>query len=494
MTLLTACTSELDDFIAENDEVTVVAEEITIGAGMPDDEGTRVALNDFALTWEEGDELVAIGIDNDSKFVGSEPFVLVSGAGDNKAMFRGKTIPGANKYTFVYNCDNLKLDGKSYDIDYTNVMQNNVNDNTHLRASMLISADGILASQLKDKEQNIQLSIKNSFLRIDVRSLYHDQKYVREIKWLINYKTGEEHAQGSLKFHGNIEKLTSDSKQHNYLYMPFPATAKRLIEGNTIAFQFVGNIKTVAVSAVSTKGKDYKAGSRYDVTISDNADDGAINTWLAPNDNQIWVKFYNPANAKDVITVADDEGKLGSGFNLELSEEPNIEGWYIYSAEQEIKKITSLFSGTAYEANTNIKEVWLPSSLKSISNFAFGYCTRLKRVYFADDLVSVESYAFQGCRSLEELVLPATVVKIESNFNDNAVLKKCTILSHKQEGLEFGPYIFSSFYGTANNKMDLYLHQSWESTVNGRNWEWDNNKVTFNSITLIDDYGYPVKK
>ena len=107
--------------------------------------------------------------------------------------------------------------------------------------------------------------------------------------------------------------------------------------------------------------------------------------------------------------------------------------------------------------------------------------------------MSLESYAFQGCRNLEELVLPATVVQIEANFNNDTDLKKCTILSHKQDGLKFGPYIFSSFYGTAK-KMDLYLHQSWESTVNGKNWEWKNSKVTFKSITLIDDYGYPVKK
>ena len=227
MAMLTACMSDLDDFIAEDDEVTIVAEEIIIGAGMPDDEGTRVALNNFALTWEDGDELVAIGIDNDLNFVGYEPFTLVSGAGEKKAQFKGKTIPGANRYTFVYKCENLMLDGKSYDIDYNNIIQNNVNDDRHLRASMLISADDVFASHLKNNE-NLKLGIKNSFLRIDVRSLFHDQKYVRDIVWIVNYKTGDEHVQGSLKFHGNISKLTDDT-EHNYIYMPFPSSAKRLI-------------------------------------------------------------------------------------------------------------------------------------------------------------------------------------------------------------------------------------------------------------------------
>ena len=58
---------------------------------------------------------------------------------------------------------------------------------------------------------------------------------------------------------------------------------------------------------------------------------------------------------------------------------------------------------------TALEEVYLPSTLRTIGNWAFQFCVNLKRIHFQEGLDSIGSGAFTYCLKLESLNLPASV-------------------------------------------------------------------------------------
>jgi len=67
----------------------------------------------------------------------------------------------------------------------------------------------------------------------------------------------------------------------------------------------------------------------------------------------------------------------------------------------------------------NIEEIEIPSTVKTISSFAFSDCTKLKRVLFKEGIEYISDYAFEYCTSLEDFNLPKSIKKI----GDYAFLK-----------------------------------------------------------------------
>ncbi|MBR4552686.1 MAG: leucine-rich repeat domain-containing protein [Bacteroidaceae bacterium] len=58
---------------------------------------------------------------------------------------------------------------------------------------------------------------------------------------------------------------------------------------------------------------------------------------------------------------------------------------------------------------TALEEVYLPSTLRTIGNWAFQFCVNLKRIHFQEGLDSISPGAFTYCLKLESLNLPASV-------------------------------------------------------------------------------------
>ena len=58
---------------------------------------------------------------------------------------------------------------------------------------------------------------------------------------------------------------------------------------------------------------------------------------------------------------------------------------------------------------TEIEEVYLPSTLRSIGRWAFQFCINLKHVYFQEGLDSIADGAFTYCLSLKNLNIPASL-------------------------------------------------------------------------------------
>src|SRR5699024_5102363 len=76
----------------------------------------------------------------------------------------------------------------------------------------------------------------------------------------------------------------------------------------------------------------------------------------------------------------------------------------------------------AFEGNTKITSVTIPSGVKLVKDDAFMNCTNLSTVNLPNDLKFIYSGAFQGCSSLKTIKIPDFIVKIgknafDSNFN-----------------------------------------------------------------------------
>lgn len=79
--------------------------------------------------------------------------------------------------------------------------------------------------------------------------------------------------------------------------------------------------------------------------------------------------------------------------------------------------------GAGTFAGTNLKEVVLPSTMKTLESRAFNDCYELESVTLNNGLETVETYAFGECKKLKEIVIPASVRSI----TDRA-FSKCTKL------------------------------------------------------------------
>ena len=68
---------------------------------------------------------------------------------------------------------------------------------------------------------------------------------------------------------------------------------------------------------------------------------------------------------------------------------------------------------SAFEGNTTLRTVTIPSSIKSIGDSAFEGCSALKTVDFSQGLETIERDAFKNCKSLAELNLPPGLKSID---------------------------------------------------------------------------------
>lgn len=68
---------------------------------------------------------------------------------------------------------------------------------------------------------------------------------------------------------------------------------------------------------------------------------------------------------------------------------------------------------SAFEGNTTLRTVTIPSSIKSIGDSAFEGCSALETVNFSQGLETIERDAFKNCTSLAELNLPFGLKSID---------------------------------------------------------------------------------
>lgn len=92
-----------------------------------------------------------------------------------------------------------------------------------------------------------------------------------------------------------------------------------------------------------------------------------------------------------------------------------------------IKKGTTKIADYAFEGNSNIKTVSIPSTVKEIGNDAFTGCTAIEKVTIPDSVTKLGYYAFSDCYSLKEVSIGKNVSKITGGTFMGTSLQKVKI-------------------------------------------------------------------
>ena len=84
-------------------------------------------------------------------------------------------------------------------------------------------------------------------------------------------------------------------------------------------------------------------------------------------------------------------------------------------------------------SETALKEIVIPNSVMVVGESAFAYCTQLISAYLPSDLEKVANYMFNGCTSLQQLDIPKSVTVIgdfafAETFFENVCLSETNII------------------------------------------------------------------
>ena len=105
---------------------------------------------------------------------------------------------------------------------------------------------------------------------------------------------------------------------------------------------------------------------------------------------------------------------------------------------------------------SRLKEIHLPSSLKTIGKCVFSHCRELRSITIPDGITEIKHGTFIYCYQLEEVNLPEHITKIgESAFWDCKPLKKINL--PESDRLEIGPNAFHNCISLVDDSGFLIL-------------------------------------
>ena len=142
-----------------------------------------------------------------------------------------------------------------------------------------------------------------------------------------------------------------------------------------------------------------------------------------------------------------------------------------YNAFKEMQNLTSVSIPETVEtigygsfAKTGLKSFTVPSTVKSIGDFAFSDCVSLKTINFGKGVKSLGKYSFIGCNSLETVTLPSNITSI-----DDACFAQCENLNSVDLGSvnEIGDLIFDDCTSLSNVKYSSKLSSVGYMMFNG---------------------------
>lgn len=128
----------------------------------------------------------------------------------------------------------------------------------------------------------------------------------------------------------------------------------------------------------------------------------------------------------------------------------------------EIKNAPS-FTSMGYNAfyDSGIRYVSFPSSLASISDYAFYDCDNLETVVFAEGNIYIETFAFADCDLLKEIDLPNSLVSINSY-----AFRKCQNLEVVKIDSSYLDSIDSEAFEDCTSLKEIYMPNSYDVTIN----------------------------
>lgn len=168
----------------------------------------------------------------------------------------------------------------------------------------------------------------------------------------------------------------------------------------------------------------------------------------------------------------------GTGYSVDGFEEGKSAEQLIIPAEHDGEPVTEI-GESAFNGNTDISYLQLPSSLKAIRQQAFEGCSSLAVCALPQDLEAIEDSAFGGT-SVVSAVVPDSVTELgESVFANNAKLRSVTIGAGVTGNVK---YLFEDC-----TTLNSVLIKSGNANINNYNHSYDG--VPAGQIDLIFDDG-----
>lgn len=112
----------------------------------------------------------------------------------------------------------------------------------------------------------------------------------------------------------------------------------------------------------------------------------------------------------------------GEGATPDFKNSGNSQPWYSWRSDGSVENlvveegITSIGNYMFY--NTFFYNVSLPSTLKTIGNYAFSGVSTLTALKLPEEIETISDYAFYRCRKLESIIIPDSVTSIGANAFD----------------------------------------------------------------------------
>ncbi len=189
-----------------------------------------------------------------------------------------------------------------------------------------------------------------------------------------------------------------------------------------------GNVKAVGAGQVTITATS--VGKNEDMASPASA---SVTFTVYGLDNETGFKYSVSGNGVSLenYTGTDTEVKIPSMINGKKV--TNIGKW-VFAFASNSKQITSVtipntvvtIDEYAFNACTNLENVNIPDSVKTIGKRAF-YGTNLKSVTIPNGVTSIGNEAFSNCKNLEEVQIPSSVKTIGANAFSSSNIKSISL-------------------------------------------------------------------
>ncbi len=197
---------------------------------------------------------------------------------------------------------------------------------------------------------------------------------------------------------------------------------------------------------------------------------------ICANENSKWKYEIKSDNTAKIVEYTSDDKKV--------SVPSTVDGY----------TVTEIGSTSFYDSD--IEEVILPETIKTISWWAFYGCDNLVEVKFNDGLNTIEHGAFMNCKKLKKINLPSTILKIgEDAFAVNCTTKTGIKDKYSEELVSKQTYSvtknfeISGYSGTVSEKYADESNLDFNSKGNLLFGDTNlDGKITEEDIILLEDY------
>ncbi|MCQ2770992.1 MAG: leucine-rich repeat domain-containing protein, partial [Clostridia bacterium] len=213
-------------------------------------------------------------------------------------------------------------------------------------------------------------------------------------------------------------------------------------------------VTTTEVTTEATTEVGLFEDPRYELISKDNSGYTIL-------DNQDGIYYYSQ----------DDKTLIACGLNDKIFKNSHSDGVLAFPSIIHGKEITSIegFSGNGY-----IKEIYIPSSVKTIPSGAFQDTPNLKIVRFDDGVEEIQIKAFDNCQKLEKVELSVSLKEIGEMAFNNCISLKDIVLN---EGLETIGYQAFSY---CNSLSEVVIPSTVKQLAERAFWSCSNlSKVDF---------------